>query len=109
MFLDPPLKTDPVNSTFLFGTIRTLSFGADTPEFAHARTAVICISLGVMQRMVALLLVIGVAAIAQEDPVLLRERAIGLIGMGKYAESEPLLTRALDLRERQAGAEDLSL
>jgi len=62
-----------------------------------------------MLRLVALLLSIGVAAIAQEDPVQLRDRAVGLIGMGKYAEAEPLLARALDLRERQAGAEDLSL
>ena len=30
MFLSPPLKPGPVNRTFLLGTIRTLSFGADT-------------------------------------------------------------------------------
>ena len=30
MFLNPPLKPDPVNRTFLLGTIRTLSFGGDT-------------------------------------------------------------------------------
>src|ERR1700678_2835500 len=30
MFLDPLLQADPVNRTFLLGTIRTLSFGGDT-------------------------------------------------------------------------------
>jgi len=30
MFLDPPLQIDPVNRTFLLGTIRTLSFGGDS-------------------------------------------------------------------------------
>src|SRR5437868_2287287 len=34
MFLYPLLKTDPVNRTFLLGTIRTLSFGADTCALA---------------------------------------------------------------------------
>jgi hypothetical protein len=29
MFLDPLLQADPVNRTFLLGTIRTLSFGGD--------------------------------------------------------------------------------
>src|ERR1019366_1973450 len=29
MFLNPPLQADPVNRTFLLGTIRTLSLGAD--------------------------------------------------------------------------------
>src|SRR5437773_12144066 len=29
MFLNPPLQTDPVNRTFLLGTIRTFSFGGD--------------------------------------------------------------------------------
>jgi hypothetical protein len=30
MFLNPLLKADLVNRTFLLGTIRTLSFGGDT-------------------------------------------------------------------------------
>src|SRR5437016_4930327 len=34
MFLYPLLKTDPVNRTFLLGTIRTLSFGADNTNSA---------------------------------------------------------------------------
>jgi hypothetical protein len=35
MFLNPLLKADLVNRTFLLGTIRTLSFGGDTmgPRF----------------------------------------------------------------------------
>jgi hypothetical protein len=31
MFLNPLLKADLVNRTFLLGTIRTLSFGGDMP------------------------------------------------------------------------------
>src|SRR5689334_15081875 len=31
MSLAPPPQPDPVNRTFLLGTIRTLSFGGDTP------------------------------------------------------------------------------
>jgi hypothetical protein len=30
MFLYPSLKPDPVNRTFLLGTIRTISFGGDS-------------------------------------------------------------------------------
>src|ERR1035438_549282 len=43
MFLNPPLKPDPVNRTFLLGTIRTLSFGGDKigPTCCRASAAVI--------------------------------------------------------------------
>src|SRR6185369_1571267 len=62
-----------------------------------------------MWRPVALLLIVAAAVLAHEDPVLLRERAIGLIAMGNYADAEPLLARALSLREHQAGTDDPTL
>jgi hypothetical protein len=39
MFLNPPLKPDPVNRTFLLGTIRTLSFGGDILKTSVAEAA----------------------------------------------------------------------
>jgi len=39
VFLNPPLKTDPVNRTFLLGTIRTFSFGADMTQEALSLTS----------------------------------------------------------------------
>src|SRR5579862_470274 len=63
-----------------------------------------------MNRLVALLLLVCAAALgAQEDQAQLRERAAGLAAMGKYAEAEPLLTKVLELREKEAGSDHLSL
>jgi ketosteroid isomerase-like protein len=38
VFLNPPLQPDLVNRTFLLGTIRTLSFGADTTKVDVAKS-----------------------------------------------------------------------
>src|ERR1039457_5558281 len=43
MFLNPPLKPDPVNRTFLLGTIRTLPFRADNLHFSACSGPAQCI------------------------------------------------------------------
>ena len=62
-----------------------------------------------MHRLVALLLGISAALGAQDGQAQLRDRAVTLVAMGKYSEAEPLLTRVLEIREKDDGAEDLSL
>src|ERR1022692_4166202 len=42
MFLSPPLQADPVNRTFLLGTIRTLSFGGDRLQPRLANRPDVC-------------------------------------------------------------------
>jgi len=61
-----------------------------------------------MKRLVVPLLCLA-AAFAQDELAPLRERAAGLVGMGKYSEAEPILTRALGLGQLDGYAEDVSL
>src|SRR5437868_5847141 len=68
-----------------------------------------CLCLGVMLRGVALLLALCATVAAQDGQAQLRDRAASLVAMGKYTEAEPLLTRVLAMREKDAGPEDLTL
>src|SRR5271157_4068241 len=46
------------------------------------------------------------AALAQEDPAELRDRASRLVAQGKYAGAEPLLAGALGAQEKALGLDD---
>jgi len=49
-----------------------------------------------MSRIAALLVILAAASSAQDEAVPLREQAAALVAVGKYAEAEPILLRALE-------------